>query len=400
LRIAGVCLAYALSHEESHMADYSLSLDIADDPRWFAAPSYSTSVARALTQAYAIMKRHTTRVRSFTSASAIMFPFVNTPMSPEQRIRLNYVMGLSLAADGAYPVALPWLDDALDLAVQLDDFGAIAQLSFLHGLADNALMQYSEAIEHHRVSLDALIELDNRLSPAASSLELSTLLCLAQFEYMAGKFELSGLRTEQAKRHLRRAPDNQSLEAANLAWVEAALSRLRGEPDRALQKALVAAELSGGTATLLNQGRLNTFVAECALQLADILPLAHPRHYVVTNLAHTFAEEAIRIAIKASDAEGLGMGLLARTRYKRALDHSFDHLSTIAAVEEIAWQRNDHALLGRVHTARGDEMMARDETESALNCYRKAIAVLDNGEAYALSVWPRRALYRYQEMHV
>src|SRR5258708_31030247 len=132
--------------------DYSLQRD--DDLLSHGEPGYSPAVAADLKQAYARIKCGHPRVTCVGTTDTLR-AWLARPMSARQRLRALYVLALEHAADQTYQSALEYLEDGLDLAGQLADRGAIAELAYLHAAISTTLAHCGTAHLSYGLCLDA-----------------------------------------------------------------------------------------------------------------------------------------------------------------------------------------------------------------------------------------------------
>jgi tetratricopeptide (TPR) repeat protein len=324
-------------------------------------------------------------------------------MSERQRLHVCYILALAYAADGKFAQALRWLDMALELGVALDDLGALAELLYLHGVASSRLLRYQEAAADHWDCLALLRNRDSDPNPADLAFELDVVEQLAEFEFLLAHYDRSASLLESAARLVPAAPE-QRTEAAGLEWVRAQLYRWRGEKELALRHAMAAADVYAAIGSPAASGRIQTVVADIALDLAETFPPlpAGPRlggaNSAFVTLAAPYVERALHLAHESQDMEGEGMALLARARYSRARQLNEDRLPAIEGVARTAQRLEDMALLAQAQTALGHELAARREGEASLVCYRQALDTLQGSDMPALGVWAHRAIAHADEL--
>lgn len=372
------------------------SLRVPDDQTWHSESGYSPDIAAILVEAYSSITRRPDLAASFLRAGACVSSHAGSPMSERQLLHVCYVLALAYAADGKCAQALRWLDTALELGVALNDPGALAELLYLHGVASSRLLRYQEAAADHWDCLALLHHRDADPSPADLAFELDVLEQLAEFEFLLAHYDRSASLLESAARLVPAVPE-QRAEAAGIEWVRAQLYRWRGEKELALRHAMAAADVYVEVGSPTTSGRIQTVVADIALDLAETFPAgAHiggARSAFVT-LAGPYVERALSLAHESQDVEGEGMALLAHARYSRARGLNEDRLPAIEGVARTARRLADVALLAQAHTALGYELAARRESEAALACYRRALDTLEGSDVSALGVWAHRAIVR------
>ena len=111
------------------------SLTFPDLPAWHSDLNFSPSVRVALTAAYSSIRRTPHTLKNYADAVSAVEPHLKDPMATRQRIRAFYVMGMAFSAVGNNSVALHWLEEALELAYELNDPSELLDLLYVHGNA-------------------------------------------------------------------------------------------------------------------------------------------------------------------------------------------------------------------------------------------------------------------------
>jgi hypothetical protein len=377
--------------------DYSLQR--ADDLLSHGEPGYSPAVAADLKQAYARIKRGHPQV-TCAGTTDTLHAWLDRPMSARQRLRALYVLAMEHAADQTYRSALEYLEDGLDLAGQLADRGAIAELAYLHAAISTALAHCGTAHLSYGLCLDALRTARAGDAPADPELELAALAGLAITEYMQAQHGAALRHLDEATALLPLAPTCRR-EVGELAWVQAQLFRLRGEPARGLHHALAAAEVLSEVGPSYYTGMAHAAVAEHALDLAE----AFPSH--VTGARDAFAAlarcnllEAGTAARALDDPYLAGYVALIETRLGRVLEHQDNRVAAIERVVGLARRTGEVSLACRAHTALGEELWVRGETEGARVCYRRALEAVAGSDVPVIGAQAQRALLRISELQV
>ena len=371
------------------------SLDVPDDLRSRGEPGHADTVAAILMIAYGCLK-----LRLYRKACACVTHCLARPMSYRQRMRVFYVLAMSAVGERDLSAAAIFLDEALGLAIRLDDLGACAELAYLHASVSSERQEFGVAADYCDVSLEALHMLgDSANGPVDAAFELDVLVGLSVHDFLRGRYDTSMACVAEARRLIPLAP-KRPLPAAAIEWMAALLDRWRGDLSGALRHAMAASEVYAGSGALSLDARIQSVVADIALDLAESFPTDGPHHArdAFVELASPYAKRAVQLAREAQSAADEGLSLLTRARYRRARGRNTEGIPTIEAVAHQADQLGDVPLLGQAHTALGNELAARGETEAALNCYRTALDVLARSDASAMAVWPRRALLRASEM--
>jgi tetratricopeptide (TPR) repeat protein len=336
----------------------------------------------------------------YRKACACVTHCLARPMSYRQRMRVFYVLARSAVGERDLSAAAIFLDEALGLALRLDDLSACAEIAYLHASVSSERQEFGVAADYCDISLEALHMLSDGITGSVdAAFELDVLVSLSVHDFLRARYDMSVACIGEA-RHLIALAPKRPLQAAAIEWMAALLDRWRGELPGALQHAMTASEVYAGSGALALDARIQSVVADIALDLAESFPAEGPHHArdAFVELAGPYAKRAVQLAREAQSAAGVGLGLLTRARYRRARGRHTEGIPTIAAVAHQAHQLGDVPLLGQAHTALGHELAARGETEAALNCYRTALDVLARSDASAMAVWPRRALLRASEM--
>jgi hypothetical protein len=184
------------------------------------------------------------------------------------------------------------------------------------------------------------------------------------------------------------------LQGAAVEWIATLLDRWRGDSWPALGRSLATLEAYGGAGPSKSQGRIQTVVADIALDLAETLPrdstISARDEFLVLAAKH--ADNAIQLASAFGDVAGAGIARLAHIRFSRLAGRNQDRRQAIAAVEATARRLDDRPLLGQTLAAMGDELLDLGYPGAAGDCFRDAITTLCGSRSPALAVWPRRAL--------
>lgn len=368
-------------------------LDIPIDPVWLRGSDYSDTVAGALSHAY-----HALSHRAFGTARARLERCERTRMSLRQLARIRYVQSMAHVREGNLLAALASLDEALDVALPLADPAPCAELAYLRASVNSERWQYAEAASDYRFCLSMLRAASNPLQPADPSLELEVVVELATLEFMLGHYD-------RCQRHLRAAQRLTSLAPhptmqAAIEWIQMLLERWRGNARNALGQALALSVTYRDLGRAISSARLDTAVADIALDLIDSFPAAtpSPARDDLLALAEKSADRASIALDQAKDLPGKGLALLAVARYDCMRGRQRRSLDTIENVEKLARQLHDDTLLGQAQTARGHALAAGGQLAASTNWYYQAIETFKADDAHAMCVWPQRALLVAQEM--
>ncbi len=246
---------------------------------------YSAAAAGTLAHARAFLDaRKLVRTAELECVTARLKCLASKPMSRHQRLALRVLLGRAANAGEAcdLDLAITSLNQALQLAKELRDAPASARCMY---------------------------------HLAAASLELDVLCALAGQEFLLAHYEAAEQHLAAAGRLADTAPEPR-LGAATILWVSALIQRWQGEPTCALASAAQAADILHAARDRRNAGRLQSVIAEIALDLAETFsadPSAAARR-AFTTMAGTCVERAQRLAHETGDAIGIQQANLYRDR--------------------------------------------------------------------------------------
>jgi tetratricopeptide (TPR) repeat protein len=378
------------------------SLHVPDDPAWHLDAKYSPAVARALVRAYAVLRSGPRDVAHYQSARAYVATCLRYPMMPSQYLRVLYVLALAHAAAEDTTQAIAHLDDALDLAVRLADTGALIELFYLRGALNGKRWHYRAAADDQ----DACLSLLRDLGPAAdayrapdTAFTLDVLLDLAASEFMVTHYDQSSRHLDEARPLVGQVPNHQR-QAATFEWLNALLLRWRGEPERALGPAMAAADVIAGLHAPESTARIQSIVAEIALDIAETFPAggSYQGREALLTLAEPYAHSAATLASESGNVSVEGIALIAKCRWQRLRQPDTNVIPIIESVRRAAQQHDDLPLLVQSITALGRELEIQGDHTGALQCYRQALDMVGKSQVSALGVVARRALHLAREM--
>jgi hypothetical protein len=365
------------------------TLDIPDHPAWSRLHGYSQPIAGLLKQAYQLRERYPVR------AADLVAPILPLSMALPQRLRVYYLHAKGFAALNMQTAWLETVDYALALANELDDVSALSALLYLRASANYLRSRFRAAAAEFHASLELLRQQPLNSQPVAA-LEVIHLLALeANMRFFLGDYLAAKSLLEGAQMLLPRGA-GQSVEAAELYWIQSLLDRWRGKPELALVQAQDAARIfqqHGPSASLV---RIQTVVADAALDLAQRQRGGTQRALMLES-ATAQLDNALDVAQKVGDARGEVLTRLIQTRASRLRHENVGRVGLIEVLARDGQQLRDDALLAHAFTMLGDELVARGEQESGLNCYRQVFGVLDGGDAPALAIWALREYHQTRE---
>lgn len=367
-------------------------LSRADALSWRSTTGYSALLADTLGQAFDQTARPDTSPEEYLAACALLAPWLNVRVADQQRVRVCYLFARACEAGREYGPAVRWVDEAVVAATHAHTWGEVVELLATRGWLQRASARYQEAAQDLNSSLALLFVHAEREEDIDPTFRLDLLARLATYEFFLAHYRSAMRLVREARALIPQAP-NLPLAAASALWVEAHLERTRGRPERALLLAMTAADIHAREASLSSQDRIETFVAEVALDMAERAPgdAAANRNPFLT-MASTHLRNAERLAREADDRPGAGLAKLARAREGRLRGRNDDRLATIERVIRSARRMGDVALEAQAITRLGEDFEAAGEDERARNCWREALTVLEGSEVPALKHVPRRKL--------
>jgi len=378
------------------------SLHVLTDPRWMAESRFSHQVAARLQQAFALLRHGGGQLSAYLDACALACSCLTLSQSPRQRLQVFHALGLAYLGLGELAQALTTVEIAVDLAEGLPDLAACAELAYLAGSLARGQGKYALGADYLAYAAALLVDLGDEDDPADTALMIDTLTMHATCLYALQGYDAAWAAIDWARLLVSRPPGD-PLRAASIAWVAAILHRWTGDSARGLEQALAASEVYAlqGTSTShqMALGRLQTIVAECALDLAaaSSAGLVGFGHETYLRIAGPAVRRATLLARETHDIGGGGTALLARVREERLRGRGTDRLATIGSVLKRASRLGEPDLAIQAYTVRGDEFAARQELGSALASYRLADELSTRHTVPVLGLFSRRALGRASE---
>jgi tetratricopeptide (TPR) repeat protein len=387
-------------------------LHVADHPSWLHKPYYSPSLARALASAYDQLHHALRRPDPYFTAFAVLAPYRNHLACTEQRLNLEFALALAFAGDGSVPQAIASLHSTWEIAESLRDWGAQAEIGYLVGALWLMQCQLPDAFAMYRQALDMLQRLERDDGPADPLFELDLVLRLAWCALDLGWFPVCLRYLDEAYSLRATWVPDAAEEAASLAWLDSQLARVQGQPSRALNQAIAAADLLLAHGRPINMGRAQISVAESALDLVELMspsatnraldkPPERTKNAVQLSPTGLLvrARDAARLALEVTrevgDPVGATMARLVLRRAARLSRAQSGEDRGVPAVEGLLRTANrldDPFLLGRVEVALGDELLAAGHSEAARATYERARRRFEEHYLGGLAFWPRRAL--------
>lgn len=381
------------------------SLLAPDHTSWHGAAAYSSAVAAALTRAYWWLAHLRTDQDAHWRAYVAIAPVRRRPMCLEQRMRVEFALAQIYAYEESYALAATSAEAATEIAVLLQDQSAELELRRVSGGLAEVRLCLLEAGSHYEHGLKLLSSLreDDRLARSeVADHELALLIRSAAVAFETARYE-------DALTHLEYAHELQTLQmpgaekqAAYIQWLGAQVMRWHGEYDDALALAQNAAATLLDADSSMMSSRIQTIVAEIAMDQADAL-VSGDASWARTSFgerAMPYARRALHLARSAEDPIGVGLAELALVRIERFLNMTKNRVPKIEAVIRRAEKTRDAALHGKALSALADEFAHLGDFESARWRYRQAWRLLEEYDYKAMAAAPRRRFYELSEFTV
>jgi tetratricopeptide (TPR) repeat protein len=377
------------------------SLRFPDLPEWRGEQNFSFLVRALLIAAYSSIQRTPHTLKDYAAAVSAIEPHLNDQMALRQRIRAFYVMGLAFAAVGNYPIALHWLDEALDLAYDLSDPSELLDLLFVHGNISRGMLRYRDAAMAYRDYLDIVEEYGGQSNPSETPLALDATIQLAGAEFFLAHYDVADQLLTQARDLMPplalTAPDPElRLMAATAEWFQSQIYRWKGYPEQAILPATTAGNLYAELGSPISAARGQLMIAEIKLDIAE-RESGITRRSELALEAQLPIELALSLAAESGDRISRGLISLIDVRLSRLIGREQNRISIIEQVANMGQQVDDEALMAQAFTAWGAELAAQGDKGAALHRYREVRHILDGSDVPALGIWALRASRRIEE---
>lgn len=381
----------------SSLYTFRSSLHRPDDTTWKASYGYSPDIAGVLYTAYSFIRDGKGSIQAFERAASIAEPRLKAHMSRRQRLHLYFVLATAYAACDCFEEAIDWTDRGIALAIQLKDIPAHSELLSFRASFNRAILRFVDAIADRCACLDLLDIQHDTQGVDDSAARLQTYAQLATYAYFAGQ-PLLAERCIQETRRLAANSPHEHFDLASAEWVQAHLYRTYGEPERALRHALDFHSEYIKEASAISRDRLEFFIADVALDWANVLPRGTDRDAVLAlSLPHL--ENAKQLARDSFDRPGQALAQLAQVHYDRLSASNVQRVSAIEATLRLGAELDDLAIVAQAHTALGDEFASMNAIASSLTCYKSTLRVLEGSQVPVLGNVARRAVLTFQEMN-
>jgi tetratricopeptide (TPR) repeat protein len=375
-------------------------LHIPDDPSWWDEDSYSSCVHEVLEYAHTHLRHGHATIALYARVAVRLQRARHQSMAPQQRINLSFIYAQCLAALRSYPAALDCLDEALDLAVFLQDPMAFAEIAYLRGSTSVMLLRYTEAAVDQTLCIEVLRDLAEAGEHPDPQLYLYALLARASTAFnLANWSDATQLLDESLP--LLRFAHNPLRESAAHEWIRALICRWTNASDRGLAHAIQAADMLLQLGPSEAAGRIQTVVSDIALDLAHASSASGPRRgrAAYLALAQPYIVGALQMAPAHHDAIGEGLALLAEMRYKLLTTDDVPHIQQLESIVQQGLILQDTALTGQAYVVLGSQFAARGDFDQARGALRAARDTLGPTDNRALDLWAQRMWLQLQEMH-
>jgi tetratricopeptide (TPR) repeat protein len=371
-------------------------LDVPNLPPEHWEHAHSPTFAAVLAKAYLQLE-----LGRFEEAERLVRPYQTWPMSQGQRLRQLFIFATAVHQRLQYQQSIAYLEEAMALSMALDARAEFAELALLCAEAHHNLQDFGAAAVIAGQGLDAWMTLKTGHDPTEISTEIDLRDRYSVELFLCGCYQdaLRQCYAAQKLTHAQPASKQAVLRLAALEWTIALLHRWRGNYPLAHQHVLGALSVYERLGSPDELARLYIVAADIILDRIVPMGVGIPYHYDY-ELIHR-AQIYVSNALHAGDADAAAscMARLAHVRLSRALAWNEDRFAQLESLGHTAEQLHDLPLLGQVYTALGDEFGAAGKSglESQLNCYRRAIGVVESSQAPAYSVWALRSLRRQEE---
>ena len=290
---------------------------------------------------------------------------------PLQQLNVFYLHSLCHAELRVYSESKRWAEEALTLAWTLgEQTHALVDLFVLRGASARTTSSFSDAASDYRSALDLLDRRPLYTRSADLGQRVRILAALTGYEFYLAHYTQArtlvnlGLSIVDS-RHRR--------DEANLLWTSALLNRWSNQPEKAFNQASRAAELLEDLGNPCSLVRLNTVLADTALDLAARSSLGSQSRARTLDTAAVAIDHAHTLARQHYDLSGEALAVLTRARLVRLRDGNLPAAEADAqfglTMADIA---GDLCLRAQSYTVLGDLHLARQDPESARTAYLRA----------------------------
>jgi tetratricopeptide (TPR) repeat protein len=363
-------------------------LAVPDDVSWWPHRKHSRPASHRLTRAFDLLARART-ADAFEQVLHILRPCLRMRMMPLQELQVFYMHGVCAAGLGAYSASAHWVNKAIDLASQLEQQTALPQLYLRRSTIARMSSRFDDASRDCFTALDHFEWYTLEARKRHRTLRLSILVPLILSLFYRARYHEARTYLFQAKDLAPLVP-NSELDSAMLLWYAALLDRWQGRPQRAFEQAVHAVETVRRLSNVRSLVRLDTVIADSALDVAAQLPVASsaPQRTRYLAAADAALTEALPLAQSERDLPGEALTIITRARLSRLRGEN-----PAAAERDIAFGLDtahaiaDVCLFAQSLTARGDLRQAQGAYGDAISDYRYAAAFARGVGLPAVAAW-------------
>ncbi len=365
-------------------------------------PGYNPVVAADLVSAYQWLKKYSSQPDAFSHAAAIASGCLIPKISARQRMQASYALGMAFIGDGALNSGLQQLDNALDMAKRLSNWGSFVELSYLHASTNTKLLRYNKAADYLGPAIDTLRVSNVARKADYITLEVNMLVTLAMCAFCAEDYATASRSLKEAEVAANELAQPERL-LATIFWIRAILCRALDDPESARSLGWKAAEVYSKTETPtdeLSWGRLQRELTEFTLDIVEAQTVGQQELDYYLTQAGSWAAQAVQYAHRGKDDIGKGLALLAQARYQRITGRTLEALTTIERALNIGKRTDDLPLQVQAYTALGFTHRARNDTELSLNCFRRSVDMVRFTDIAVMSAPARKELLRAAKDHL
>lgn len=388
---------------------FDSSLHYSDKPEWKHEPAYREEVAALLTDVSYTINNPQLIDEPYQRVIERVEYCLSLPMSTRQRMVARWIQSKGYIGLLEWRRSSDVLDDAHDLAEELNDLSSCAEIAYTNGRVCATDLNYESSGDYNELTLSHL----NHLGTSERSLdpEFESHVCL---NLASSHFTLE--RGDEAKTYLARAKAlldflpidiAQNVERfrhlANICWVEAVWERWFGRLPIAYDTALRAYDMYSHLPPdkYFNEvATIGGVISETAIDLADSLSkdpssTARRTHLAVAN---SYIELAAKAANAAQNDLTAGITLLTHARFLAAVGRTTEAEHYVEVADMTANEQQNLAIAIQARTTRGRIYVLCGEKDRAVNCFQTALDLAHASALPALGVWARRELLWEREL--
>lgn len=388
---------------------FDSSLHYSDKPEWKHEPAYREEVAALLTDLSFAVSNPPRIDEPYQCIIERVEYCLSLPMSARQRMIARWIQSKGYIGLLEWRRSSDVLDDAHDLAEDLNDLPSCAEIAFTNGRVCAADLNYESSGDYNELTLSHLGHLSTSERSLDPEFESHVCLNLASSYFTLERGDEARTYLARAKALLNFLPVDSTQNAeccrhgANICWVEAVLERSFGLLPVAYDTALRAYDMYSRLPPDAYWNEIATIggvIAETAIDLADALSkdassTARRTHLAV---ARSYIELAAKAANAAQNDLTAGITLLTHARFLAAIGRTAEAEHCVEAADMTAKEQQNLAIAIQARTARGHIYALSGEKDRAVNCFQTALDLAHASALPALGVWARRELLWEREL--